>query len=667
VASWISSACRYPTPNLMALVPIKLRPGISTQPTPLLNESGWSKSQNIRWKDGLPEKGGGYDQFTQVLSGAGVPLALQAWTSLADISILAIACSNRLDVFIGEAVYDITPITNPVIVPLSLTTTTGSATVTINNLGTPGVGFWLEVHAPVSAGGIVLFGAYQVSAVSGLNVSIIAPIQATSSVTAGGVVRQFTTVAGSAIVSVALPAHGLFTGQVASVPQAVSVGGLTLQGNYLANVIDANHYEITASQPATSSATVAENANDISVVFINPPFGSQGNLYSSAATMANWGEFLMFCPQGGPVFVWMPAMGPSTLAAPIATAPQSNNTIIVATQEEQLFCLGSVNAATGLFDPMLINWSDVADYTDFIPTVTNQAGDFRLVTGSRIVGGLALAGGNIIWTDLCAYWAQYLGSPLVWGFQPIGLNFGLVGPHAFGTLGANVFWMTQRQFVFVSPGASPQIMACAVWDLVFKNMDLANLSNVVCETNSFYNEVSWEVPQADGTVTRATIQIDAGLWSYTVLPNNSDDVPRRAWIDQSVFGAPLAADAIGVIWQHETGKNAGTMPLAWSITSGIIMIAEGDQITFFREVKPDFKFGENGPGPGVVQCKIYVYQNPQDPPTVKGPFYITDATRSIPGARGRGRGIQFEFSGNDLDSWIRGGLVEYRGSADGRR
>ena len=659
----------------MALTAIKLRPGVTTQPTPLLNEGGWSESGNIRWKDTLPEKYGGYVQFAQVPSDAGVPLALQAWTSLANLDFLGIACFHGLEVFLSEQVYDITPNTIFSLVPLSISTTTGSAVVVIaDSVNTPIVGEWFQIHDPISVGGIILQGSYGVTAIGAGTYSIMSAVEATSSVVAGGQSRILTTVAGSKTVTVNLPNHGLFNGQIASFPDPTPIGGLTLQGNYLTAYINSSTYEVTAATAATSSVTEPEQqaafgaGEAMQITFFNPATGgTQVDMHASQATMANWGEFLMWCPQFGPVFVWMPASGTSVPAEDITTAPQSNGTIFVATQEEQLFCLGSVNAATGLFDPMLINWSDVADYTDFIPTVTNQAGDFRLVTGSRIVGGLALAGGNIIWTDLCAYWAQYLGSPLVWGFQPIGLNFGLVGPHAFGTLGANVFWMTQRQFVFVSPGASPQVMACAVWDLVFENMDLANLSNVVCETNSFYNEVSWEVPQADGAVTRATIQIDTGLWSYTVLRNNSDDVPRRAWIDQSVFGAPLAADATGIIWQHETGKNAGTQPLAWYLKTGIIMVAEGDQITFFREVKPDFKFSENGPGPGVVQCKIYVYQDPQDPPTVKGPFYITDATRSIPGARGRGRGIQFEFSGNDMNSRIRGGLLRYRGSVDGRR
>jgi hypothetical protein len=822
-------------------VPIRLRPGIQSQPTPLLNEGGWSYSQNVRWKDGLPEKYGGYTQFSQVPTTSGQPLALRAWTSLADLSFLGIACYHGLEIFLAEVVSDITPLTISSLVPVSLSTVIGSAAVVVTDaIDTPSVGEWFQVHDAVSVGGIVLAGSYGIIAVGSGTYTITASTNATSTVTNGGESRLLTTVAGSKVVTVTLPNHGLFNGQVTTFGDATPIGGLVLQGNYLATYVGPNVYEVMASTAATSSVTEYEQqatfgaGNALQLSFFNPgggtaltvalaspgvgnyspgdtitlaggtvipgdqavltvtatqavsatidtpgtggvpgpdvvtgttgvgtlfelnvtigadggissidsvavpgdytvnpttpafepvvdsaaltgavvnvvigaltaiitnagnytapppnpvgqqsssgtgtgatwtltfssSVGTQADIRATTASLANWGEFLMFCPQYGPVFLWMPATGVMTPSANIGTAPQSNGSIFVASQEEQLFCLGSVNAATGLFDPMLINWSDVADYTDFVPTVENQAGDFRLTVGSRIVGGLALASGNVIWTDLAVYWSQYLGTPLVWGFQPIALNFGLVGPHAFGTLGVNIFWMTQRQFIAMPIGGAPTVIPCAVWDLVFKNLDLANLTNVVCETNSFYDEVSWEVPQADGTTTRATLQIDSGLWSYTVLPDDGDDVPRVAWIDQSVFGAPLAADASGIIWQHETGNNAGTQPLAWSLTSGIIMIAEGDQITFFREVRPDFKFSETGPGPGVVQCKIYVYQDPLDSPTVKGPFYITDATRSIPGARGRGRGIQFEFSGNSLNEWVRGGLIRYRGNVDGRR
>src|SRR6266568_9638349 len=97
----------------MALVPIHLKPGIDTQATVTLNEGGWSESSNIRFFQGLPQKMGGFARFCKATADAGIPRALQAWTALSGVSYLAIACTERLNIFGADAVSDITPDTNP--------------------------------------------------------------------------------------------------------------------------------------------------------------------------------------------------------------------------------------------------------------------------------------------------------------------------------------------------------------------------------------------------------------------------------------------------------------------------------------------------------------------------------------------------------------------------
>jgi hypothetical protein len=651
----------------MSLVPLKLHPGINTQPTETLNELGWSHSGNIRFFQGLPQTIGGFVAFCRVLAGAGTVQALRAWTALSQISWLGMGCSKQLNVFGGDAVSDITPLTFPAPIPLLLNTTAGSQIVTFNNtINPPTAGEWFQLQAPISVGGIVLSGSYGVVSTAPGQFTIAAATEATATVVNGGHTRLFTTTAGSAVVNVNLPDHSIFTGEPISIPNPVSVGGLTLSGNYLASAVDANNYTITASTPATSSASVNENGNQILLTFFNPAIGGfQADMSVSTWTLDNWGEFLIACPAGGPIFVWQPALGTSQPATNVTTAPQSNTAIFIATQQQQLFSCGSVNLANGIFDPMLIRWSDAGDYTNFIPATNNQAGSFRLSSGSRIVGGIPIAGGILIWTDRTLYYGQYLGFPLIWGFQPVGLNCGLIGSHAFGTLAQSVFWESQLQFYY-STGGQPQVIPCAVWDRVFKNIDRANAAGVTCESNSYFNEISWEVPQTDGTTVRAKLQIDSGEWDYTVLPSGNF-LPRTAWIDQSVFGPPLAGDATGQIWQHEVGSDAGTQPLLWQLISGVVQIAEGDQLTFIQRIVPDFKFTADGsPGPGVVEMLVYVWKTPQDPPRIKGPFPITSRTRSVR-CKGRGWGLQFEFRGRGLNGFARLGDIRYRGAPDGRQ
>ena len=106
---------------------------------------------------------------------------------------------------------------------------------------------------------------------------------------------------------------------------------------------------------------------------------------STLATLDTWGEFLMACYVGGPIYVWMPPTGPATA---ITQAPQSVNFMFVAIQQQILIACGASDpGSTANFDPMLIRWSTVGDYTVWIAGVDNQAGSFRLAQGSRITAG----------------------------------------------------------------------------------------------------------------------------------------------------------------------------------------------------------------------------------------------------------------------------------------
>jgi hypothetical protein len=658
----------------MPLVEINLKPGVDGQSTPWSSPAGWNESANIRFFQGLPQKAGGFKKFCQAVTSPTDPalgrsaVELRAWAALSGIRYLAIGGENRISLFAADVVSDITPNTTYTLVPMgALSTTSGSQTVKITDpLDTPAAGDWIRIRAPVSVAGIILDGPYRVVAViDPTHYTITSAVAANATVNDAGVTRTFATTADSATVAVALPDHGLFSGQIARVTNPVPAGGLVLEGNYVATVVDAGHYTIDAGAPATSTETVNENNGNLALTFYHPTAGAQNALEVESIDLDNWGEFLLAIPLQGPVFVWKPTDGPGKPAQNVLTAPQANTAGFVSGQQQILVLCGSVNLATGLFDPMLVRWSDSGDYTQFVPLVTNQAGSYRLQLGSEIVAGLAVAGRGLVWTDLAVYGMQYEGIPLVWGFQPIGVNCGLIGPKAMGVLTDTVAWMSQNQFYVLAGGGAPQVIPCNVWDLVFKNIDKANARQSVCTTNAFFGEVAWYVPQSDGTTTRARLNISSGLWDYTII-EASDNANRSAGIDQNVFGPPFGATPSGAVYQEETGTDADDGPLKWRLLSGIATIAQGDQIAFFREIIPDIKFSnDQAAGPGTVQMLVYVYRDPQAAPRIKGPYPINARTRVIP-CRGRGRGLQFEFFGSDKGSAPRLGMVSYRAQADGR-
>lgn len=369
-------------------------------------------------------------------------------------------------------------------------------------------------------------------------------------------------------------------------------------------------------------------------------------------SLDNWGEFLMACPNMGPVYVWEPAVGGP--AQDISTAPQENAFIFVAAQQQQLVCCGTVNSATENYDPMLLAWSDIGDYTDFTPSATNQAGSFRLPIGSLLQASIVIPGQNLLWTDIVLYSMQYIEFPLVWGFQPIAINCGAVGPHAVGILAGVPFWMGPNQF-FVLSGEGAQQLECPVWDQVFPNAIL--LERAVCETDSYYGEVAWTVQQSTGVFIRVRLNVRSGAWTV-------DDYHHHlSWIDQNIFGPPIGGHEDGLVDQHDTGFDANGEPAPYSLTSGIIMISEGDETTFVRDVIPDFATRGTSPS---ISLTVSFYDYPNKSPRVHGPYTLTNSTQVVH-PRGRGRGIQFTFSGDDLGTFMRLGNVRYRGQPDGKR
>ena len=658
----------------MPPTPILITPGVDAEKTAALNATGWSQSSNIRFFQSLPQKMGGFRKFCQALVSPATAaqgrsaVALRAWAALSGIDYLAIAGENRVSLFGSDIVSDITPITHRSVIPLALSTVAGSAVITVTDpINTPVIGNWLRVVTPVAVGGVVVEGAYGVmTIIDASHYTIASQTVATATVTNAGTARVFITTAGSAVVTVVLPNHGLFTGQVMRIAYPVVIDALTLEGNFVVTVIDPNTYTIVAEASARAPVSVTENGGNLVLLFTIPPSGgSQNVLEAEFMSLDNWGEFLLAIPKEGPVFVWMPETGPSTPLQPVTTAPGANAIGFVANQQQILILGGSVNAATGLFDPLLARWSDAGDYTQFTPLPSNQAGSFRLQLGSAIIGGLAIASGALLWTDIGVYTMQYEGLPLVWGFQPIGINCGLIGPKAVGVIGSSAMWMSREQFYVSAGGAAPQQIPCSVWDRVFKNLDPAYARQIACVTNAYFNEIAWYVPQIDDTVVKAKLQLDTGQWDYTIFAL-LDSGNRSAGIDQNVFGPPLGATPGGAVYQEETGTDADDAPLVWRLLTGIATIAEGDQFTFFKQVRPDIKFSNDpASGPGTVAMRVYVYRNPQEAPRVKGPFLINARTRTVP-CRGRGRGLQFEFSGSDFGSSPRLGRITYTGAPDGR-
>lgn len=164
-------------------------------------------------------------------------------------------------VLILDAYLETYQLANLVNIAASFNTTSGSGTITVNQMAHGLIpGQWVNFQTTVSVGGVILYGFYQVATVLTANsYTIIAATLASSTVTSGGAVATYTTTAFSSTVTATLVNHGLSINQTFNVVLAV-VGGLTLTGVYtITSVPTANTFAFSAVGNASSNQTVADN------------------------------------------------------------------------------------------------------------------------------------------------------------------------------------------------------------------------------------------------------------------------------------------------------------------------------------------------------------------------------------------------------------------------
>jgi hypothetical protein len=395
-------------------------------------------------------------------------------------------------------------------------------------------------------------------------------------------------------------------------------------------------------------------------------------------TLDNWGEVLIACPirylkQTGslnmtpyqPIYQWDPSAAAATI---ITNAPPVNDGIFVAMPQRQIVAWGSTE--TGIQDPLLVRWCDVGNYNSWIPTVINQAGSYRIPKGSKIMGCIQGPQQALIWTDIDLWSMQYIGPPYVYSFNEIGAGCGAISRKSMAFVGGIGYWMGPSQFFNLS-GNGVQPMPCTVWDQVFQNLDTGVDPNGVAYTekirvavNSRFNEIQWFFPSASGGTHENDSYVKyntlIGAWDYGLLG-------RTAWIDQSVLGPPIGANAQDLdLYQHETSNDADAAPMNSWFQSGYFSVSEGDMMSFIDLVWPDMKWGQlDQSQTAQVQISFLVANYPGDTPTVYGPYTVTQATEYF-NTRLRGRLVAVKIASNDLGSFWRIGNIRYRYAPDGK-
>ena len=741
---------------------IRLKPGVETNNTPVLNEAAYSSSQLIRFLQernglGLAQKLGGWVNYYRSAISSKIR-ALKGWSDLNAVNHLGIGAESSLNVLTSGNLIDITPETLTTNTAPVFVTTSGSNVVTITDSNAPALSTFDYVNfvTPVAVGGLTLYGPYALQSVASTTYTIFASTTATLSANtstntvagsfvvgktyqivsvgttdftligasantvgvifnATGVgtgtgtaklvgVYAFQTTSSSSIVTGYFDNHGYSVGSAFDIGVPITLGGITLSGLYtVISTPTANTFTFAASTLATSSvgptAINSGNAQSVYYIGVGPQalptgFGVGGYgvggfgvgvgitqpgtpITATDWTLDNFGSYLVACPAGGAIYYYDPNGQLQNAQYVGGNAPLVSSGIFVAMPERQIIAYGS--SFTLQADPLLVRWCDVGDFTTWNATATNQAGSFRIPTGSKIVAGIQGPQQGLLWTDLDLWAMQYVGTPLVYGFNKIGSNCGAISRHCVGQLGNNIYWMSQKQF-FVMMGSGPQAINCPIFDVIFQNINSAYLYKVCCGVNSQFNEITWYYPSASSTENDSYVKYNVTLdqWDFGTLG-------RTAWIDQSVLGPPIGAGSDNWIYQHEVGNdavyNGQTTGMQSSFSTGYFQLNEADNLVFIDQIWPDMKWGTySGNQNATVYLTINYTNYATDTATSPATSYysgspsnqvtsitfpMTQSTEYI-SCRIRARFMSFSLSSNDTGTFWRLGGVKYRYQPDGR-
>jgi hypothetical protein len=649
----------------MPLKKILLRPGVNKENTRYTTEGGWYDCDKIRFRQGTPEKIGGWQRIS-ASTFLGVCRSLWCWVTLSALNLLGVGTNLKFYIERGGIYNDITPIRDTVTLSNPFTATASSSVISVADTAH---GCITNDYVTFSGAGIVglggnitaavLTGEFQVTVINLDAYTIV--VSATANATdasgspgGGSVVTQYQTNTGPAY---AIPLAGWGAGPWGygswgfGQPTADSMR-LWSQNNfgqdliygprggaiYLWNAnlgVASSTFTVTIATPAVvtfASLTSLPNGTAIQLTTTGAlPTGlSVGTVYyvagSSGATCnltATFGGANIDTTgtQSGTHSVSSRGINIASLAS-ASNCPTIQNFILVSDTSRYVFAFGCNALGSTTQDPMQIRWSNQESVVEWTPSATNTAGDLRLSHGSEIVTAAQARQEILVWTDSSLYSLQYVGAPVVWGSQLVGDNLSIAGPNAVAYANGVAYWMGVDKF-YKYDGRT-QTLSCDLRQYIFEDIDRQQFEQVVAGTNEGFNEIWWfYCSEGSTTVDRYVVynylepdgKGGMGVWYYGFMA-------RTAWFDSGLRDYPIAATYDYNIVDHEFGVDDNatgtTLPIEAYITSAEFDLEDGDRFGFIWRVVPDITFrGSTAASP---QVTMYIkpmqnsgsgYNNPQ--------------------------------------------------------
>jgi len=608
----------------MPLKKLLLKPGVNRENTRYTNEGGWYESEKIRFRQGTPEKIGGWMRIS-ALSFLGICRSLWNWVTLGNINIIGVGTNLKFYLSVGGAYNDITPYRDQFTLVNPFQTYIGSPIVDVTDANGGFIdGDYVTVYGGTAVGGLTIFGQYEITTTSTTTYTITASPNATSNAVGGGTVYALYQInVGPAFV---VPLVGWGGGYWGGGPWGVGDAAtdsirIWSQQNYGEDLIfgprggaiyywDASSgyasipFSATVATPTVITATSTPTVTyaDGTPIRFAPASGSTlptgitpGELYYVRNTTGSTFN-ISLTPTGALIQVTVAAVGAVyILAAGYALAdfgtatdvPIQQNFLLVSDVSRFAFAFGCNDYGATTFDPMLIRWSDQEDVYNWTPAATNQAGFLRLSRGSEIITATQARQEILVWTDTALYSLQYVGAPIVWGSQLVGENISIMGQNAVAYANGVAYWMGKDKF-YKYDGRT-QTLSCDLRRYVFSDLNPLQVAQVCGGTNEGFNEIWWFYCSADSNEIDKYVIYNyvEDVWYY-------GNMARTAWLDSGLREYPLAATYYNNLVDHETGYDdsatATTLPITASIVSAQFDLDDGHNFMFVWRVLPDVTF-----------------------------------------------------------------------------
>jgi hypothetical protein len=602
----------------MPLQKIIFKPGVNRENTRYTTEGGWYEADKVRFRQGTPEKIGGWVRISSAIF-LGICRSIKNWTTLGFQNLLGIGTHLKFYISNGGGYYDITPTTPVHTLTNPFATVSGSTTVTVTD-ATAGYsnGDFVTFTGATAVGGLTISGEFQLSFTTGTTYTITAASAASSTASGGGTVYavyQVNVGPQTAVVLVGWGAGAWGAGAWGAGATSLEALRIWNQANFGEDLIygprgsalyywdatigySASTITLTIAIPCVVTTTL--NLPDLTAIVLETsgalPTGlSVGVTYYTrflSATTFN----LSTTPTGALINTTGSQSGVHKISQRgvllsalngASDVPLSQNYFLISDASRFVLCFGTNEIGSSTVSPMLVRWSDQENPVDWTPSATNQAGSLTLSRGSEIITAIQTRQEILIYTNISLYSFQYLGPPFVWGSQILSDNISIISPNAVAIASGIVFWMGIDKFYMYD--GSVKTMRCDLRQFIFSDLSIAQSDQIFAVTNEGFNEVWWFYCSANSMTIDQYVVYNylEDIWYYGTMA-------RTAGLDSGIGQFPIAATYSNNIVEHENGLNDQETATATAInayiTSSQFDIGDGHNFAFVYRMLPDLTF-----------------------------------------------------------------------------